>query len=216
MMKIELLDYLGSDLTIVNAARVSMDKWHDEFDEESDTRLLRYLALHNHWTPFAQPQIQVRVTAPIFVARQFFKSTTGTVRNETSRRYVDSAPEFFYPEEWRSRPQGNIKQGSGAPLEPATAYKAEQTYRNAVDACRHAYDALLTWGVAPEQARMVLPQSMFTQWVETGSLAYWARVYGLRSGSHAQQEIQDLVRELDVIMVRLFPVAWPALTIFKN
>lgn len=210
-MKAELLDVLGSDLTVVNAARVSFDKWHDQFDLGSDTKLIKYLATHGHWTPFGQPQIQMRIKAPIFVARQLFRSNAGTVRSEVSRRYVDSAPEFFTPTEWRSRPDGSIKQGSGEPMLPYLQYKAELMYAKAVEQCVDAYNALLAWGIAPEQARMVLPQSMMTSWVETASLAYWARVYKLRTDAHAQAEIQDLARQIGDIIAPLFPVSWAAL-----
>jgi thymidylate synthase (FAD) len=210
-MKIEYLDHMGSDLTVVNAARVSLAKYKEAMDQ-SDEKLIRYLAEHNHWTPAGQPQIQVRIAAPIFVARQWFRSNVGCVRNEQSRRYIDSEPTFFTPPEWRSRPEGSIKQGSGEVLDTRKQYRANQAYEAGVYAAEQAYKALLEWGVAPEQARMVLPQSMYTEWVETGSLAYFARVWGLRVDSHAQGEIQELASMLDPIIRPLFPISWEALT----
>jgi thymidylate synthase (FAD) len=189
-----------------------MDKWHTEFDPESDTRLIKYLAREKHVTPFFHPQIQLRITAPIFVARQWFRSTVGAARSEISRRYVDSAPEFFVPSTWRARPEGSIKQGSGGDLDAENQVRAAGAYGRALGACQSAYDHLIKMGVAPEQARMILPQSMMTTWIETGSLAYWARFYGLRADCHAQLEIQRCAEMVAQIIEPLFPVSWEALT----
>lgn len=210
-MKIEYIDHMGTDLTVVNAARVSLAK-HKEVMDQSDEKLIRYLAAHNHWTPSGQPQIQVRISAPIFVARQWFRSTIGVVRNEQSRRYIDSEPMFFTPSEWRSRPEGSIKQGSGEALDALKQYRVNQAYEAGIHAAERAYKTMIEWGVAPEQARMILPQSMYTEWVETGSLAYFARVWGLRVDNHAQGEIQELANLLDPIIRPLFPISWGALT----
>lgn len=217
-MKAEILAVFGNDLTVVNAARVSMDKWHAEFDFESDTRLIDYLAREGHWSPFSHPKATFMITAPIFVARQWEKHRVGCVRgydiydqNEMSRRYVDDEPEFFVPSEWRSRPDGNIKQGSGQELDrissAACKFDLESIHIHAVD----TYNALLKRGVAPEQARMVLPQTMYTQWVETGSLAYWHRLCNLRMDAHAQREINDLACQVSEQMETAFPVSWAAL-----
>lgn len=204
---------------VVNAARVSMAKRHDVFDQEADTKLIKYLARSDHWAPFAHPKVQLRLTLPIFVARQFEKHRVGCVRgydiydqSEVSRRYVDDEPTFFFPDEWRSRPDGSIKQGSGEPLPEVTQVVVSGIYGNAIGACQYAYDEMLRHGVAPELARMVLPQSMFTQWVETGSLIYWARVYNLRVDAHAQKEIQNLTKMVGDLIAPLFPVSWPSLT----
>jgi thymidylate synthase (FAD) len=210
-MKIEYISHMGSDLTVVNAARVSMAKHKRKLDD-SDKRLIKYLVDNNHISPLCHPQIQVRITAPIFVARQWMRSNVGCVRNETSRRYVDSAPSFYTPDTWRARPDGSIKQGSGAALDKLKQYRSNQAYEAAIHSAEAAYKALLEWGVAPEQARMVLPQSMFTEWVETGSLAYFARVWKLRIDAHAQGEIQELANLLDPIISPLFPISWAALT----
>ena len=210
MMQVELIDSMGDDLTVANVARVSMNKFHGTF-EPGDERLINYLARERHVTPFFHPQVQLRLTAPIFVARQWFRSVIGVGRNEVSRRYVDEAPECFFPDSWRSRPEKSIKQGSGDDLDADGQNEADLIYAQAVENCLAAYNDLLKLNVAPEQARMVLPQSMFTQWVETGSLAYWARVCHLRLDGHAQREIQDLALQVSEIIEPLFPVSWKAL-----
>jgi len=211
MITVELLDKMGSDLTVVNAARVSFAKQSDSFNE-SDERLIRYLAKHKHWTPFSQCQVQLRIAAPIFVARQAFKSSVGTSRNEISRRYVCDKPTYYTPTEWRTSPTGGMKQGSGGAVSVDTAWRCNEIITSAIDAADFAYARLLAFGVAPEQARMVLPQNMMTEWIETGSLAYWARFYGLRSSPDAQKEIQDLAEKIDAVIAPLFPVSWKALT----
>lgn len=217
-MKAELLSVYGDDLMVVNTARVSMGKWHTEFDDVADRRLINYLARENHFTPFCHPKATFRLHLPIFVARQWERHRVSAVRgydmydqNEVSRRYVDDEPGFFYPTEWRSRPEGNIKQGSGEPL----AVDAQKRCAAILD-CAHVtakatYTDLLAIGVAPEQARMVLPQSMHTQWIETGSLAYWARLCGLRIDAHAQREIYNLATQVAEQMASAFPVSWAAL-----
>ena len=217
-MKAKLLAVFGDDLMVVNAARVSMAKHHDTFDQESDTRLINYLARENHFSPFCHPKAQFRIELPIFVARQWEKHRIGAVRgydiydqSEVSRRYVDDAPVFFVPTEWRSRPNGNIKQGSGAPLAEEASRIADAALKMAHAQTRDSYIALLEAGVAPEQARMVLPQTMYTQWIETGSLVYWARLCRLRLDSHAQREIRDLAAQVSEQMAQAFPVSWAAL-----
>ena len=222
-MKAELLAVFGDDLLVVNTARVSMGKRHDKFDPESDTRLINYLAREGHWSPFSHPKAMFRIELPIFVARQWEKHRVGCVRgydiydqNEQSRRYVDDEPEFFVPTEWRSRPAGNIKQGSGEELDrissAACTFDLDSLHIHAVD----TYNALLKRGVAPEQARMVLPQTMYTTWVETGSLSYWSRLCDLRMDAHAQREINDLACQVSAQMETTFPVSWAALTEHKH
>ena len=209
-MKVILLDSLGNDLTVVNAARVSFNKVSEEFDG-SDEKLVNYLASHNHWTPFSHVQYQVRISAPIFVARQWFKHQIGITRNEVSRRYVSDSPQFHTPDSWRMRPD-NMKQGSEGrlPLEKEAVW--DLNIREHHNACLNMYRDMVADGICPEQARMVLPQSMMTEWVETGSLTAAARVASLRLDSHAQAEIQELaklyVREIEGIA----PYSWKALT----
>lgn len=229
-MKAELIDYMGSDLTCVNAARVSFDKeseWdtHDSLDPKwvanetlnvKDQKLIKYLATHNHWTPFSHVQITMRETVPIFVARQRFKHVVGFTYNEMSRRYVSDEPSFFVPDTWR-RASENKKQGSED--EPVAENNNIRTdYRLFIEHCIAMYSSLLEDGVAPEQARMVLPQSMYTSYYVTGSLAAWARAYNLRSEEHAQKEIQDLAKQWDDIIggIPQLEHSWRALTNKKD
>ena len=213
---VRLLDRMGSDITVVNAARVSFSKQSMYTDEgilnDADVKLIKYLASHKHWTPFSQPQIQLRIKMPIFVARQWYKHSVGFTRNEVSRRYVDDPPEFFVPPVWRARPEGGIKQGSSddeVDLEVTITFGSMKAY--CVQAAR-AYNELLKAGVCPEMARMVLPQSMYTEFVETGSLAAYARLYSLRSSKDAQKEVRLYAEAVGKIISPLFPVSWEALT----
>ena len=222
-MKAEYLSHMGSDLTVVNAARVSFDKesvgendvWgHDDFDKESylsdkDKGLIKYLATHGHWTPFSHPQITMRYTVPIFVARQEFKHIVGFTRNEVSRRYVDDTPEFYTPDTWRSRPEGSVKQGSGGSSEESESVAI--WYDKVLCEAYDTYVMMIDLGIAPEQARMVLPQSMYTSYYITGSLAAFARMVKQRSDPHAQVEIQELASMVDAVIRPLFPVSWEAL-----
>ena len=194
-MEVTLIDHMGSDLTVVNAARVSFNKESDwesipeagpvrDLLNESVEKLIRYLAKHDHWTPFAHTSLQFRIKAPIFVARQLGKHQVGLVWNEISRRYVDYEPEFYYPEYWRGKPK-NKKQGSSEEeidINPSTGSGPAMVddYEQAMQTCSWTYQQLLRRGVAPEMARMVLPQSMFTEWYWTGSLVSFARVCSLR------------------------------------
>ena len=207
-MKVQLIDTLGSDLTVVNAARVSFDKHHKEMTP-GDEKLIAYLARHGHWTPFGHPQMQFRISAPLFVARQLVKHQVGLVWNEVSRRYVDSMPEFYITNRWRSRAEDK-KQGSGEALVPLEG-KDYAYIQNANVACIDAYTHLLGLGVAPEQARMVLPQSMYTEVIATGNLYAWANMYIQRTDSHAQKETQDLAKQIGEIIKPLYPVSWAAL-----
>lgn len=207
-----LIDSMGTDLTTVNAARVSFSKT-SEFEPEgglkhSDEKLISYLAKHNHWTPFGHIQLQFRCKAPVFIARQMVKHQVGLVWNEVSRRYVDDEPEFYWPK-WRARPDGSIKQGSGDDL----AYQgyAQAYYTDAVKDALFAYNALLEEGVAPEQARMVLPLSHATEWVWTGSLVAFARVCKLRLDSHAQAECHALAEDIAKGCEKVAPISFKAL-----
>lgn len=215
MIIADYVSHMGTDITVVNAARVSFSKEsHPDLDGSilaSDAKLIAYLAKHSHWTPFAHPQITLRETIPIFVARQRFKHMVGFVYNEVSRRYVDDTPEFYIPEEWRGRPEGSIKQGSSG-VHPKSAYFTKE-YAAFLDQAQSLYEEMIEDGVAPEQARMLLPQSMLTSYYVTGSLAAFARAYKQRIDPHAQKEIQDLAIHWGNIIQPLFPVAWNALTL---
>jgi thymidylate synthase (FAD) len=220
MIIVDLIDAMGSDLTVVNSARVSFGKESSfvAFSETSntgvlsayDTKLIKYLATHNHFTPFTHPQITLRETVPIFVARQRFKHVVGFTYNEISRRYVDTPPEFYVPDVWRNRPEGSVKQGSQGINDSTNFYKDK--YNIFIEKAKQLYSNMLASGIAPEQARMVLPQSMLTSYYVTGSLAAFARAYKLREDSHAQQEIQELAQQWNKLIAPLYPVSWQALT----
>ena len=203
-MEVTLIDKMGTDLSVVNAARVSYSKTKKTL-EASDEKLIKYLAEHEHWSPFAHASLQFRIKAPIFVARQLVKHQVGLVWNEVSRRYVDDAPELYQPDSWRGRPQ-NSKQGSDGEVEldQTIEHNMETTMQN----CLILYNALLQKGVAPEQARMVLPQSMMTEWYWSGTLYAFARVCNLRCKPDTQQETQEVANEIDRLAKEAFPRSW--------
>jgi len=201
---VEYITHSGSDLLIVNAARVSHHKHHDEFDGESDGRLLQYLLKHKHWTPFAHPQITLRIKMPIFLARQWYRHTIGIVRNEVSRRYVKDTPEFFTPREWHNRPEEGIKQGSSDEVNELSRYFMCRTYALGW-ASEELYTRMLEEGVAPEEARMILPQNMYTEFYETASLAAYLRIIELRTDRHAQRYIREYAKAVLGILSELFP-----------
>ena len=218
-MKATYVTHSGDDLLVVNAARVSFDKiseWEDCTEDackalrESDQKLLRFLATHGHWTPFSHPQITLHIKAPIFVLRQMYKHKVGFTENEISRRYVDTKPEFYIPKVWRARAE-NKKQGSSEKSIDGV-YWAGVRYNELVAESLDTYNTLLELGVAPEQARMVLPQSMYTELYWTGSLAAYNRFFHLRTSSDAQWEIRELARSIGDIIEPLFPYSWKALS----
>ena len=202
-MNVELIDHMGSDLSIVNAARVSFAKVNTEFDEKSDTRLINYLAKHNHWSPFGHASMQFHIKAPVFVARQLVKHQIGLTWNEVSRRYVDTEVEFYEPTEWRLAAE-NKKQGSS---EETVKYNLAPAHRFA----KQCYENMLNMGIAPEMARMVLPQSMMTEWYWSGTLYAFARVCNLRCKPDAQKETQNVGWGIDKPARKLFPASWRAL-----
>ena len=171
---------MGTDLSVVNAARVSFAKESDELSDK-DEKLIKYLAKHNHWSPFGHASLQFRIKAPIFVARQLVKHQVGLVWNEVSRRYVDYEPEFYIPDVWRKKPEGSIKQGSS---EETVEYDIAGT----IEYTKQTYKNLLREGIAPEMARMVLPQNMYTEWYWSGTLYAFARVCELRCKDDSQRE----------------------------
>lgn len=275
MMEVSLIDKMGDDLRVVNAARVSFSKQSDwetppvmevvevtedggallelkqagvlkeadrrliyflargmslaEFDEVIDMlvkaddreevlQLVKKLGAQRHWAPFSHCMVTLRVRAPIYVARQLFKHKVGFAESEVSRRYVDSEPDFYTPDEgWRERPVSR-KQGSGAGVVDFVKVDSEYkpTTQDFVDdnreLCLYTYNTLLESGVAPEQARGELPQSMLTEWIWTGSLEALARMYRQRADDHAQKESQILAKKIGEIVAPLFPVSWEALT----
>tara|TARA_R110000851_G_scaffold49547_5_gene119205 strand:+ start:1263 stop:1994 length:732 start_codon:yes stop_codon:yes gene_type:complete len=233
-MKVDLIDHMGTDLTVVNAARVSFDKTSSTLDDK-DIKLINYLARHNHWSPFSHCFLQFRVKAPIFIARQLAKHQVGLSWNEVSRRYVDSEPELYIPDGWRKRSEDK-KQGSTneyvTDLEVTSFYDQEyypddkmylcpmetSTYdiREVVDVeCNkllELYDNMINNNVCPEQARMILPQNMYTEWYWSGSLYAFSRVCQLRLDKTSQIEVQQVARQISAYCTTKFPHSWNALT----
>lgn len=247
-MKIEYIEHMGSDLSVVNAARASFGKesewrWSEDGINvlyTKDAGLIRFLATGyrsddwdallqafddpdidrgdllrhfknqaQHWAPFAHPHLSLRMTVPIFLARQLAKHQHGGTQSEESRRYIIDEPEFYQPGAWHTRP-ADVKQGSGEPVE-------KQEYCSAIlrginRASAEAYQTLLAAGVAPEEARMVLPLNLMTTVVWTGSLLFWARVYNQRSDPTAQRLAQEFAHALAGIVQPRYPVSWEALT----
>ncbi len=225
-MKVDYISHMGDDLMVVNAARVSMEKQRTEFllhgdpripeGESGDDRLVKFLAKHNHWTPFSHPQICLRVTVPIFIANQLKRHVVGLTLNEVSRRYVDTPPEFFTPDKWRARPDKSIKQGSSDQeivTLPQNIYGAspKEAYDWLIRQCLDTYNRFIDAGICPEQARMCLPLSMMTSYYWTGSLAAYARICKQRLDAHAQRETQWVAEQIRDVIAPLFPYSWAAL-----
>jgi thymidylate synthase (FAD) len=205
-IEVKLLDSMGTDLSVANVARVSFDKQHDELTD-GDVKLINYLATHDHWSPFAHCYASFRIKAPLFVARQLVKHQVGLSWNEVSRRYVDSEPEFYMPKDLRGRAE-NVKQGSGEAL----GYQGQLNWiRCNSNAALEAYKDLLDNGVAPEQARMVLPLNTMTEWIWSGSLMAFARVCRQRLDPHAQYECRLVAEQLDERLRWAFPESMAAL-----
>ena len=204
------VDHMGCDESVCDAARVSMNKTADLFTVTQNERLINYLARHNHWSPFSHCVLKVRVTAPIFIARQLAKHQVGFSWNEVSRRYVSSDPEFWTPDEFRDKAD-NVKQGSSN-----TVNYYSQLYKTQLDTlCKQAasiYSDMLKDNICAEQARAILPQAMMTEWIWTGSLYAWSRMYNLRADSHSQVEVRSYATAIGSICDKYFPLSWRALT----
>ena len=247
-MKVQLVDYMGSDLSVVNSARVSFNKKSEAESSEikkvelygsgetlislptlkkRDEKLIRYLARHNHWTPFAHTCITFHIKAPMFVARQLQKHQIGLVWNEVSRRYIKEDPEFYIPEDWRYQAE-NVKQGSSDESIKTEALddKIKEDYNDDKDwtedlvltpseiseDSKLTYKSLLDIGICPEQARMVLPQNTYTEWYWTGSLFAFARICRLRCAKDTQKETRDIANEILSLCSEIYPVSWKYLT----
>ena len=195
---------MGSDLTVANAARVSYAKIKEKFDN-NDEKLIKFLATHNHWSPFAHASLQFRIKAPIFVARQLVKHQVGLSWNEVSRRYVDFPPELYKPDSWRGRPI-NSKQGSDGTVDLGKTI--DHNLETTMESCLVLYNTMIEKGVAPEQARMVLPQSMMTEWYWSGTLYAFARVCNLRCAKDTQKETQDVANAIATHCNKEFPISW--------
>lgn len=230
-MKVDLIDKMGSDLTVANAARVSFDKaseWNVDYIEEidpdsrtishkytkslkeGDKKLINFLARENHWTPFGHCSLQFRIKAPIFVARQLGKHQIGLIWNEVSRRYVDSQPEFYFPEKWRKK-NPDKKQGSYEDKFVNLTFAEECQPKAVVNMCRELYHAMIDMQVCAEQARMILPQNMYTEWYWSGTLFAFARVCKLRLKKDTQKETREIAEQIDALAEKQFPVSWKAL-----
>ena len=257
-ISVEYLDHLGTDLTVVNAARASFGKESEWARmgvlKPADASLIRFLATGyrtsewgalldeiidrarhgskgeladllraykrkaQHWAPFAHPQLQIRIQIPIFLARQFVKHQVGAVWSEESRRYISDEPGVWFPEEWHTRPE-DIKQGSEGPITHMTWNDGGDVEREEIDPIvreltaqqLHAYMQMVEGGVAPEEARIVLPLNTMTTVVWTGSLLFWSRVCNQRLDGHAQLAAQELAKQIANIAQPLFPVSWAAL-----
>ena len=203
-MQVKVIDVMGTDLSVVNAARVSFAKESKEFSDK-DEKLIKYLAKHNHWSPFGHASLQFRIKAPIFVARQLVKHQVGLVWNEVSRRYVDDEPEFYIPKEWRLKADDK-KQGSS---EETIEYNID----GSIQFVKQTYDNLLKAGVAPEMARMVLPQNLYTEWYWSGTLMAFARVCNLRCAKDTQWETQQIANQIHYEARQLFPISWKYLRV---
>jgi len=216
MIQVTYKGHMGNDLTVVNAARVSFGKESEWDYEESDAysfkqhmklkdkKLIKYLAKHKHISPFGHCFASFHIKAPVFVARQLVKHSF--LRwNEVSRRYVDSEPEFYVPDVWRGRSKDK-KQGSSGKITVSS-----DLARNMAESAKKDYEYLLDLGICPEQARMVLPQSMMTEWYWSGSLDAFARMCALRCKPDTQAETAEVAWEIDRNMIDLFPVSWRAL-----
>jgi len=204
MIEVELIDRMGTDASVVNAARVSFGKRIKEMSE-GDTKLIKYLAQHNHWSPFGHASLQFRIKAPVFVARQLVKHQVGLTWNEISRRYVDTDVEFYEVDKWRGKPI-NKKQGSDGEVEKQGL--CDFCKKRVEDTALEAYQFLIEQGVAPEQARMVLPQSMMTEWYWSGTLYAFARICNLRCAEDAQYETRIVANLINDECENLFPISW--------
>jgi len=249
-IQLKLLDHMGSDLTVVNAARVSFKKrsvsgelWlhkevappagavrvgvdHEDKDiiiwsvlSEKDKKLIRFLARHKHTTPFRHPHLQFWCKAPIFLARQLGKHQIGMSWNEVSRRYVSDEPKFYIPDCWRRRPEDGIKQGSSDEcaerMRDARGTLIEQAYNDVLIKALNTYNDLIHADIAPEMARMVLPQSMITEWIWTGSLYAFFNVWRQRADAHAQKEARYFAELLDKAIPDDLRVSWETLKEYK-
>lgn len=214
-MSVTLIETMGDDDRVVDAARVSFAKTAANFSNEQNHKLIRYLAKHKHFSPFGHCFASFKIDAPVFVRAQLVKHEYLRM-NEVSRRYIDDEPEFYMPKKWRER-AFDKKQGSGdreithMPLRgfsvPLVTDSVWKLYDHALD----LYNDMIEVGVAPEQARMVLPQAMMTSWYWSGSLDAFANMCNLRCYPDAQQETRVVAEEIDAMLYVAFPVSWPAL-----
>ena len=225
MIKVTYIDHMGSDLSVVNAARVSFgktsemdmsDAWGPPKLKDKDAKLIHYLAKHGHYSPFGHAFASFHVKAPIFVARQLVKHKF--LRwNEISRRYVDDEPEFYMPDVWRGR-SADKKQGSDGVFKGVWPYDSREVdpneeYEEILELVGDNYSSLIDLGLCPEQARMLLPQSTMTEWYWSGSLDASSDMCILRCKEDTQFETRIVADQISACMKDLFPIAWGALTV---
>jgi len=211
-VNVEYIDHMGTDRSVVAAARVSFANANDEErTEEQDAKLIKYLAKHHHWTPFAHTSLTLRMSAPLPIRTQCFKHKSGFVENEESRRYISSKPTYYVPQNWRHSVD-NKKQGSGAEFEAFEDFVEDTFYYEHMNNCIEMYEDALDRGVCEEQARFYLPQGCIVNWYWTGSIAAFARFFNQRTDTHAQYEIQLLAEMVGDIIQPLFPISWKELT----
>ena len=199
MIEVAFVNKMGNDMSVVNAARVSFAKVKKGKLDAKDDKLIKYLALWGHWSPFAHATMSFRIKAPIFVARQLVKHQVGLAWNEVSRRYIDDKPEFYMTDEWRSRPDKSIKQGSGDKI-------IKYDINHAVNIALETYNDMLEEGIAPEMARMILPQNTMTEWIWSGSVYAFSRVCNLRIKPNAQKETGRVAEQIVKHMQEHFPI----------
>ena len=212
------MDHSGSDLLIVNAARTSFAKESKELTVK-DAKLINFLAREKHLLPFRHPTVTFRCRAPLFVARQLGKHQAGMSWSEESRRYIDDQPEFFWPDKWRKRAD-NVKQGSSDEVFAEEPFIALKEWKGGAAICKPSelikfnvimYEKLLEVGVAPELARMILPQNMYINWVWTGTLLAWVHMVKQRTAPDTQQETQHFAQLVKAHLDKLYPVSMQAL-----
>lgn len=218
-IEVKLIDSMGSDLSVVNAARVSFDKESelepvfegedvvDRVLSDKDKKLINYLAKHKHFSPFNHAFLTFRIKAPIFVARQLVKHKF-MPWNEVSRRYVASAPEFYFPDKWRKASE-NVKQGS-SDEEYDVTYDIQHVEEN-IQSLLNMYEQFINTGMCAEQARMILPQNMMTEWMWSGTLGAYADMLKLRLDPHTQYESRIVAQQIKEQIEPLFPVSLKAL-----
>ena len=202
---VEIVDVMGSDLSVVNSARVSFGKKTEKI-RPRDEKLIKYLWEHNHSSPFRHATLQFHIKAPIFVLRQWMKHQVGCSWNEISGRYVEFDYEYYTPSHFRVQSKDN-KQGSEGAVDATTEQQAQEIYWNSCDSAMQNYSALLNMGVCKEQARMVLPLNLYSECYWTASLQAVMHFLKLREGSHAQWEIQEYARSIREISQEHFPIS---------
>lgn len=210
MIDVEYMTHMGNDDLVADAARVSFAKAAENYSEDRNAGLLSFLAREKHYHPFSHPQATFRCKAPIFVARQLAKHQVGGTWNEESRRYIKNTPSYWEPKGFRMAAP-NVKQGSSDEIHKRSGEFLEDYNDICIDAVA-LYSKMIKAGVCAEQARAVLPQSMITEWVWTGSLLFWSRVYNLRIDPHTQAETRYFAALLGEQMQALYPNSWKELT----